>query len=126
MPPQQDAAHPKSLQLERALGPLTAGALLAGTVIGTGIFLVPSTMARETGSVAGVFLVWLFGALLSLCGAFTYAELGSSLPAAGGEYVFLRKAYTEDHYGPIRGRGARKGPYVEGEDVPMTQDVELS
>ncbi len=98
MPPQQDTSHPAPLQLERALGPLTAGALLAGTVIGTGIFLVPSTMARETGSVAGVFLVWLFGAILSLCGAFTYAELGSSLPAAGGEYVFLRKAY-----GPLWG-----------------------
>jgi len=85
-------------ELHRALGPLTSGAILAGTVIGTGIFLVPSTMARETGSVAGVFAVWLFGALLTLCGAFTYAELGSSLPEAGGEYTFLRRAY-----GPIWG-----------------------
>lgn len=95
-------SHPSSPirpdELHRALGPLTSGAILAGTVIGTGIFLVPSTMARETGSVAGVFAVWLFGALLTLCGAFTYAELGSSLPEAGGEYTFLRRAY-----GPIWG-----------------------
>lgn len=95
-------SHPSSPirpdDLHRALGPLTSGAILAGTVIGTGIFLVPSTMARETGSVAGVFAVWLFGALLTLCGAFTYAELGSSLPEAGGEYTFLRRAY-----GPIWG-----------------------
>lgn len=94
--------HPPSrhapTELQRALGPIAAGALLAGTVIGTGIFLVPSTMARETGSIGGVFAVWLFGALLSLCGALTYAELGSSLPEAGGEYAFLRKAY-----GPIWG-----------------------
>lgn len=87
--------HP---ELQRALGPFSAGAILAGTVIGTGIFLVPSTMARETGTVAGVFAVWLFGALLSLCGALSYAELGSSLPEAGGEYAFLRRAY-----GPVWG-----------------------
>ena len=85
-------------ELHRALGPLTSGAILAGTVIGTGIFLVPSTMARETGSLAGVFAVWCFGALLTLCGAFAYAELGSSLPEAGGEYAFLRRAY-----GPLWG-----------------------
>jgi basic amino acid/polyamine antiporter, APA family len=84
--------------LERALGLIPATALLIGTVIGTGIFLVPSTMARETGSVAGVFLVWLFGAFLSVCGALTYAELGAALPEAGGEYAFLRKAY-----GPLLG-----------------------
>lgn len=87
-----------SSELHRALGPIASGAILAGTVIGTGIFLVPSTMARETGSIEGVFAVWLFGALLSLCGALTYAELGSSLPEAGGEYVFLRRAY-----GPLWG-----------------------
>lgn len=80
-------------RLQRGLGPLTASAILAGTVIGTGIFLVPSTMARETGSVVGVFAVWLFGAVLSLCGALTYAELGSTYPEAGGEYAFLSRAY---------------------------------
>ena len=83
---------------QRKLGPLASAALLAGTVIGTGIFLVPAIMARETGSVWLVFAVWVFGALLSLAGALTYAELGSSLPAAGGEYVFLRRAY-----GPVWG-----------------------
>ncbi|MGZ8219329.1 APC family permease [Methylomagnum sp.] len=85
-------------QPRRALGPLTSGAILAGTVIGTGIFLVPATIAREVGSVGMVFLIWAVGALLSLAGALTYAELGSTFPAAGGEYVFLRRAY-----GPIWG-----------------------
>lgn len=92
------AMSPRSPGLERALGVLPAAALLTGTVIGTGIFLVPSTMARETGSVVSVFLVWLFGAGLSVCGALTYAELGAALPEAGGEYIFLRKAY-----GPLFG-----------------------
>lgn len=95
------ASHPASsatTQLHRGLSPWSAGAILAGTVIGTGIFLVPSTMAREAGSIEGVFAVWLFGGLLSLCGALSYAELGSSLPEAGGEYAFLRRAY-----GPLWG-----------------------
>ena len=87
-----------SVELRRALGLLDAGALVAGTVIGTGIFLVPSTIAREVGSVAGVFLVWLVGGLLSLAGALSYAELGAAFPEAGGEYVFLRRAY-----GPLWG-----------------------
>lgn len=81
-------------RLERALGPIPSAALLAGTVIGTGIFLVPATMARETGSVAGVFIIWLLGAFLSLCGALSYAELGATMPEAGGEYAFLKKAYS--------------------------------
>lgn len=81
------------LEPQRALGTLSSAALLAGTVIGTGIFLVPSTIARETGSIAGVFFIWIFGALLSLAGALTYAELGSSFPESGGEYAFLRRAY---------------------------------
>jgi amino acid transporter len=84
--------------LDRALGFLPAAALLTGTVIGTGIFLVPSTIARETGSVAGAFSIWIIGALLSVCGALTYAELGAALPEAGGEYAFLRRAY-----GPLLG-----------------------
>ena len=85
-------------QLSRALGPVASVAILAGTVIGTGIFLVPSTVAREIGSVNGIFVIWILGALLSLAGALSYAELGARLPQSGGEYAFLRKAY-----GPIWG-----------------------
>lgn len=93
-----DGTHTDRHELARELGWLASGALLAGTVIGTGIFLVPSTIARETGSVAGVFFVWIFGGLLSLAGAFSYAELGTAYPQAGGEYVYLRRAY-----GPLWG-----------------------
>jgi APA family basic amino acid/polyamine antiporter len=88
-----ESIHIKKTELHRALGPLASSAILAGTVIGTGIFLVPSTIAREVGSVGMAFLIWTIGALLSLAGALTYAELGSAFPAAGGEYVFLRRAY---------------------------------
>jgi APA family basic amino acid/polyamine antiporter len=68
--------------------------IVIGTVIGSGVFLVPSTMIRSTGSVPLLFLIWVIAGLLSLFGALTYAELAAAMPEAGGEYVFLRAAYS--------------------------------
>lgn len=79
--------------LQRQLGMWSAASIVVGTVIGSGIFLVPKTMAANTGSPEMVLLVWLFGGLLSLAGALTYAEMASAMPEAGGEYVYLRHAY---------------------------------
>jgi APA family basic amino acid/polyamine antiporter len=79
--------------LRRELGLWTAVSLVVGTVIGSGIFLVPKTMVLAVGSPEIVFAVWIFGGLLSLAGALTYAELSAAMPEAGGEYVFLREAY---------------------------------
>jgi APA family basic amino acid/polyamine antiporter len=86
------------LGLVRSLGPWDAASIVVGTIIGSGIFLVPSTMAGAVGSPAMVLLVFTVGGLLSLAGALTYAELGAAMPDAGGEYVYLREAY-----GPIWG-----------------------
>ncbi|MBI3682439.1 MAG: amino acid permease [Acidobacteria bacterium] len=83
----------KTSALRRELGVWTATALVIGTVIGSGIFLVPKTMVNAVGTPQMVFLVWIFGGLLSLAGALTYAELAAALPEAGGEYVYLREAY---------------------------------
>ncbi|MFQ5777959.1 MAG: APC family permease, partial [Terriglobia bacterium] len=85
-------------QLIRGLGLVGSSSIVVGTIIGTGIFLVPSTIARAVDSVGLVFAVWIVGGLLSLAGALSYAELGAALPQAGGEYVFLRRAY-----GPLWG-----------------------
>ena len=85
-------------QLFRGLGITGASSIVAGTIIGTGIFLVPSSIARSLDSVGLVFLGWFVGGLLSLAGALSYAELGAALPEAGGEYAFLRRAY-----GPLWG-----------------------
>ena len=79
--------------LKRALGLWSAVAIVVGTVIGSGVFLVPSTMISKLGSVHMLFLVWVVAGLLSLFGALTYAELAAALPEAGGEYVYLRAAY---------------------------------
>jgi len=79
--------------LVRSLGSWGAASIVVGTIIGSGIFLVPKTMINEVGSPALVLLVFLVGGLLSLAGALTYAELGAAMPYAGGEYVYLREAY---------------------------------
>lgn len=70
-------------------------AIVVGTIIGSGIFLVPREMMQDTGSSTMVYLAWIVGGLLSLFGAMTYAELGAMLPYAGGEYVYLRGAYGD-------------------------------
>ncbi len=79
--------------LERALGIWGATSIVIGTVIGSGVFLVPSSMIRSVGSVRTLFLVWILAGLLSLFGALSYAELAAAMPEAGGEYVFLSNAY---------------------------------
>ena len=85
-------------QLARDLGVTHATAVVVGTIIGSGIFLVPTQMMQAVGSSRMVFLAWLVGGLLSFFGALTYAELGAMKPDAGGEYVYVR-----DAYGPLGG-----------------------
>ena len=80
-------------ELKRELGMWGAVAIVVGTVIGSGIFLVPKAMILRVGSVEMVLFVFVFGGLLSLFGALSYAELAAAMPEAGGEYVFLREAY---------------------------------
>ena len=83
--------HPP--ELRRSLGLWPAMAVVVGTVIGSGIFLVPGDMIKAVGSPGEVFAVWIFGGILSLFGALSYAELSAAMPAAGGEYVYLNAAY---------------------------------
>jgi basic amino acid/polyamine antiporter, APA family len=85
-------------ELARDLGLSHAGAVVVGTIIGSGIFLVPSDMMQAVGSARLVYLAWIVGGLLSFFGALTYAELGAMKPQAGGEYVYVR-----DAYGPLAG-----------------------
>ena len=82
-------------ELPRVLGTGQAMAIVVGTIIGSGIFLVPREMIVATGSSSLVYLAWIVGGLLSLFGAMTYAELSTMLPYAGGEYVYLRHAYGD-------------------------------
>jgi APA family basic amino acid/polyamine antiporter len=70
----------------------------AGGIIGSGIFMVPATVALYTASSSLFFMVWILGGVVSLFGALSVAELGAAMPKAGGQYVFLNEAY-----GPIWG-----------------------
>jgi len=85
-------------QLARDLGVGAATAIVVGTIIGSGIFLVPAEMTQAVGSAKLVYLAWIVGGLLSFAGALTYAELGAMKPQSGGEYVYVR-----DAYGPLWG-----------------------
>jgi APA family basic amino acid/polyamine antiporter len=76
-----------------ALGRRDGIALVVGTVIGSGIYLVPGPIAVQLHSLGPVLLVWIVGGVLSLCGALSLGELGSLYPGAGGLYVYLRQAF---------------------------------
>jgi APA family basic amino acid/polyamine antiporter len=93
------------IDLARVLGPWAAAAIVVGTMLGTGIFIVPSTMARQAGSVPLVMTAWVLGGLLALFGALSYAELAAAMPDAGGQYVYLRRAFSSG--GPMLCSSAR-------------------
>ena len=81
------------VSLPREIGSFGSTAIVVGTIIGSGIFLVPHNVALQVGSPGNLFAVWVVGGLLSLAGALSLAELGAALPEAGGVYVYLREAY---------------------------------
>ena len=90
---QFESAERPLVKLPRVLGPIAAFCVVVGSVIGSGIFLVPATVAKNVPFMSGIVLVWVIGGLFSGAGALTLAELGAMLPQAGGLYVFLRRAY---------------------------------
>lgn len=80
-------------ELPRKLTLLNSITIVVGTIIGSGIFLVPNLIARNLSSPGMILGLWVFTGVLSLFGALAYAELGAMLPATGGQYVYLREAY---------------------------------
>jgi APA family basic amino acid/polyamine antiporter len=85
-------------KLKRVLSLLDATMINTGGIIGSGIFMVPATVALYTHSSSLFFLVWILGGIVSLFGALSVAELGAAMPRTGGQYVYLSEAY-----GPIWG-----------------------
>ena len=83
--PSPSPSHvPSGDRLPRRLGAWSAGAVLVGTTIGSGIFRVPSTAAAEVGTAGALALVWIAGAVVVVCGALTLSELSAMLPESGG------------------------------------------
>jgi APA family basic amino acid/polyamine antiporter len=85
----------EAAELPRAIGAVGAVAIVVGTIIGSGIFLVPHNVAMQVGSVPAVLLVWILGGVLALAGSLSLAELGAATPQTGGIYIYLRDAYGE-------------------------------
>ncbi|MDE0588070.1 MAG: amino acid permease [Candidatus Marinimicrobia bacterium] len=89
---------PDQPKLKRVLSLMDATMINAGGIIGSGIFMVPATVALYTASSSLFFMVWILGGIVSLFGALSVAELGAAMPKAGGQYVYLNEAY-----GPVWG-----------------------
>ena len=80
-------------ELKRSLGLIDATSLVAGSMIGSGIFLVTAAMARDVGSAAWILIIWLVTGLLTMSAALSYGELAGMMPNAGGQYVYIQRAY---------------------------------
>src|ERR1700688_2295191 len=80
-------------ELTRGVGPWAAMAVNVANMIGTGVFLKTRVMTCNVGSAKTVLVVWLAAGLLSLAGTFSYSEIAAMMPEAGGDYVYLRRAY---------------------------------
>jgi APA family basic amino acid/polyamine antiporter len=90
------AAEPDDLDAEftRGLGVFDATAVVVGSMIGSGIFIVSADMARTIGSPGWLLVAWAVTGLLTVAGALSYGELAAMMPRAGGQYVYLREAYS--------------------------------
>jgi APA family basic amino acid/polyamine antiporter len=90
--PKQSAAAAEGFV--RELGPWDSTMIVAGSMIGSGIFIVPADIARNVGSAGWLLAVWVVTGLLTVAAALSYGELGAMMPRAGGQYVYLREAYS--------------------------------
>jgi APA family basic amino acid/polyamine antiporter len=93
-----DVTEVAGTQLVRGLKLFDATAIIVGSMIGSGIFIVSADMARQLGSSGLLLAAWGITAVMTVLGALSYGELAAAMPRAGGQYVFLREAY-----GPLCG-----------------------
>ena len=78
----------------RAIGLFDGTMIVVGSMIGSGIFIVAADITRQTGSAGGLLLTWILTGLLTIAAALAYGELAALFPHAGGQYVYLREAYS--------------------------------
>src|SRR5512144_1437421 len=95
-PPVPAADHTVKLDTEfkRGLGLFDSTMVVAGSMIGSGIFIVSAGMTRELGSAGWLLMAWVITGALTLAAALSYGELAAMMPRAGGQYVYLREAYS--------------------------------
>src|SRR6202045_4054254 len=78
----------------RAIGLFDGTMIVVGSMIGSGIFIVAADISRQTGSPGGLLLTWVLTGLLTVSAALSYGELAALFPHAGGQYIYLREAYS--------------------------------
>src|SRR3979411_1929731 len=88
------SSEPTNGKFIRGLGLLDSTMLVAGSMIGSGIFIVSADISRQVGSPGWLLVVWLITGLLTLTAALSYGELAAMMPKAGGQYVYLREAFS--------------------------------
>src|ERR1051326_2973263 len=79
---------------QQRLGLFDATMLVAGTMVGSGIFIVSADIARDVGSPGWLLATWVLTGVITIIGALSYAELAAMMPQAGGQYVYLRESYS--------------------------------
>src|ERR1700677_847429 len=92
MPEENQPSQVEATGLVKRLGLIDASMIVAGSMIGSGIFIVSAGIARQVGSPGLLLVVWLATGLMTIMAALCYAELAAAMPLAGGEYVFLRES----------------------------------
>ena len=93
-PQTQTPPHPEEPKFVQALGLWDSTMIVAGSMIGSGIFIVSAEIGRQVGSSGWLLLVWLVTGVLTVTAALSYGELAAMMPQAGGQYVYLREAYS--------------------------------
>src|ERR1700755_2280659 len=86
--------EPGNNKFIQGLGLLDSTMLVAGSMIGSGIFIVSAIIAKQVGSPGWLIVVWLVTGVLTLMAALSYGELAAMMPKAGGQYVYLREAFS--------------------------------
>src|ERR671912_2614138 len=81
-------------EFKKELGLWDSTMIVAGSMIGSGIFIVSADIARQVGSPGWLLVVWIITGLLTVGAALSYGELAAMMPKAGGQYVYLREAYS--------------------------------
>src|ERR1700726_2450305 len=91
---QQPVAAKQEAGFVRAIGLFDGTMIVVGSMIGSGIFIVAADISRQTGSPGGLLLTWVLTGLLTVSAALSYGELAAMFPHAGGQYIYLREAYS--------------------------------
>src|SRR3989475_10324485 len=93
MPGTETISAPAETKFVQGLGLLDSTMLVAGSMIGSGIFIVSADIARLVGSAGWLLVVWVVTGVLTIVAALSYGELAAMMPRAGGQFVYLREAY---------------------------------